>query len=346
MKKRPRYSDHFVYWLVAAIFLIWFYTKLTREYQHTLLLASVVWCVSISVVYFFNHFLIPRYLFPNRYFRFVIFSVYSLVISVWISLFITLLYFSLLLTQSDGMEFPFRIDLAFLLAGQFLVVAAGVLLHAVRENIRMIRRQNELELQRVEILAKLKESELRFLKSQFHPHFLFNTLNNLYSLSLRKSDQAPEMILKLSELLDYSLHRAEADRIPLSEEIQFIENYCELTRMRFGKAVILSFEAENQDPAYPVPPMILLPFVENAIKHGIHPEHPESFVRITVVQDNHGVRFETENRVFGLKPDQKVVDGIGLSHVRNRLELIMPGKYKLNIKQTKGLFTVNLTLNG
>lgn len=324
MKQWSRILYHFLFWLLSALFLMWFYTKLTREYAHTIVLAGIVWFVSMAVVYFFIRVLIPIYLITRRLVRFWILTCYTVVLAVWLSLFSVILYFAWLMMQTNGQTFPFNIDLVFLLAGQFLVIAAGVLLHSVRENIRM------------------KNNQLRLLKSQFHPHFLFNTLNNLYALSLKKSDETPRMILKLSDLLDYSLHKSDQSRVTVEEEVQLIENYFDLARMRFGDSLNLTLVTELPNAEFRIPPMLLLPFVENAIKHGVHPDIADNKVVVSISGHQHRIHFRVWNKTCGAVRDGR--PGLGIQQVKERLDLLLPGRFKLEIKDASGEFQVSLIL--
>jgi LytS/YehU family sensor histidine kinase len=236
-----------------------------------------------------------------------------------------------------------------MMAGQYLVVAAGVLGHAIRENFRAITLRNELENQRLEFQSKLMESELRFMKTQFHPHFLFNTLNNLYSLSLKKSDEAPGMILRLSKLLDYSLHGANSEQVSLSEEIQFIQNYIDIAQMRFGEKLTFHFDKEIDDTEFKMPPLLLMPFVENAVKHGISPESLQSWIRIKIHQLGKKLTFTIENSTFDSVIDFSTISGktgLGLEQVRNRLNIILPESHNLIINKEEQHFSVTLIING
>jgi sensor histidine kinase YesM len=347
--KNKRIVLHFGFWILAAVFLVWFYTKLTQEYEHTLILVGVVLPVSIATVYFFITFLIPRFLFTSRYGLFLLFSSYTVIIAVWISLLMVILFFTIILTRSGGQIFPFTIDIAFLLAGQFLVIAAGVLGHAVRENYRSLKIKAAMESAQLAMENKLKDSELRFMKTQFHPHFLFNTLNNLYALSLRKSDETPEMILKLSNLLDYSLHTSEKEVVDLQEEVRFIKDYLDLTKMRFQNQIKIDFKLSLESETYRLPPLILMPLVENSVKHGISSTPDQSWIDIELYQVKNHFSFSIRNS----KPNNPQAErinyaegGLGLKNLRSRLDLLLNDKYFLDIQENEDSFVANLKING
>ena len=312
------------------------------------MLVVIVWPVSMAAIYFINTFLIPKYLFKERYRRFVLFTTYTLIVAIWIVLFFVYLYFYKLLTRSHGQGFPFEIDLAFIIAGMFLVISTGVMGRIVRENFRILKEKNKIEKTKLTIQAQLKAVEAKTLKSQFHPHFLFNTLNNLYSLSLKKSDEAPKMILKLSELLDHSLNRSGETEVRLEEEISFLQNYIDLAAMRFGSGMNLSFEKNIENPLYPICPNILIPFLENAIKHGLSPDSEKNKIDIRLTQKGRGIYFEIINNQHKAGIDNSSLQeekGIGLQQVQAYLGLLYPDTHKLLIEDNEDTFIVKLRIH-
>ena len=340
---------HLIFWFAALLFLGWFYTQLTQEYSHTLVLVTIVWPVSVGAVYFINLKLIPNFLFRERYKRFTLYTSYTLIIATWITLLFVYLYFFRLLTNTGGRGFPFEIDLAFIIAGMFLVIFAGVLIHVVRENFRIFKEKTELEKLKLTIQARLKTVEAKTLKAQFHPHFLFNTLNNLYSLSLKKSDDAPKMILKLSDLLDHSLNRTEEIEVRLEEEVSFIKNYIDLAAMRFGERMNISFCTEIENPDHPICPNILIPFVENAIKHGISPEKDVNKIKLILNQKGKEMYFEIENAIHK-SPEYCYNDdknnGLGIQQVQAFLAALYSSSHKLHIEENENIFKVKLRIYG
>lgn len=348
MNTLKKILTHAGLWILAVIFWIWLFTGLTREYEYTLVLVVIVGAISVSVVYFFNLFLIPRFLFTRRYWRFGLLSVYSIIISVWITLFLLFLYLAHILSSNPGLHSPFQIDVAFLLAGMFLVIIAGVLGHVIRENFNNLKEKSALKAATLEANAKLKESELRLLKSQFHPHFLFNTLNNLYALSLKKSDDTPGMILKLSDLLDYSLYGSEKDKVELKEEIQFIQNYLDLIKMRFKNHGEITFDWKSDNQECKISPMMLIPFVENAVKHGLGKSDKEGWIRISLEQNSSHLIFKIENSLAD-KDFQENTDhsdyGLGLQQIKSRLDILYPNSHTLIITDDPKQYTVKLEIH-
>jgi two-component system LytT family sensor kinase len=194
------------------------------------------------------------------------------------------------------------------------------------------------------------DTELSFLKSQIHPHFFFNTLNNLYSLTLQKSDLAPEVVLKLSDLMSYMLYESEAALVPLDKEICSLENYLALERLRFGDRLSLSFDSSGSTvspgSAIPIriPPLILLTFAENSFKHGMNQTIGAGRIAITLKVVAGDLWFEIDNPVGPRRasPDDK--NGIGLKNVIRRLDLLYGSRYQLDLTETDSRFHVTLKI--
>ncbi len=188
-----------------------------------------------------------------------------------------------------------------------------------------------------------KTAELTALKHQLNPHFLFNTLNNLYALALKKSDQTPGVIEKLSNILDYMLYRCNDNFVSLQKEIEMIENYLMLEKIRYGKRVNISFEKEV-DKEVKIGPLLLLTFIENAFKHGVTQELQEAFISIKIHLHLGQIIFNIENSKSknGVERDDK--SSIGLNNVKKQLELLYAQNYSLWIKDELNNYSVNLKL--
>lgn len=182
------------------------------------------------------------------------------------------------------------------------------------------------------VLREKLQTELKLLKDQLHPHFLFNTLNNIYSLSLQQSAKAPEMILKLSGLLNFMIYDGMSQTIPLRKELQALKDYIELERLRLNTRLELTFEATGDIDQQQVPPMLLFPFVENCFKHGSHKTTEKVWISFNLVAQGDTLIAQIENSVPGeLSNATGQGSGIGLANVQRRLELLYPGRYELRI---------------
>jgi sensor histidine kinase YesM len=192
--------------------------------------------------------------------------------------------------------------------------------------------------------------ELEALKSQINPHFLFNTLNNIYSLSLRKSEKAPEMILKLSDMMRYVLYECSSETVPLEREFQFIRNYIDLERIRHGDHVSISFELNGDPGDNKIGPLLLIPIVENCFKHGLNAQMEKGFVDIRLSVTDHNLTLAASNSITETKALSDMFrgkrrNGIGLENVRKRLNLLYPHQHRLVIDPSANRWMVTLDLN-
>ncbi len=199
-----------------------------------------------------------------------------------------------------------------------------------------------------DLITRTMQSELRFLKSQINPHFLFNTLNNLYALTLKKSDQAPEIVLKLSEIMRYMLYECNEKQVLLSKEILYMNNYLDLERLRQPKDADISFISKGRVSEQMVAPLLFVPFVENSFKHGLnHQINGGGFVHISLHISDNDLEFIIENSKTEHLPQMSHPrsGGIGLVNVKQRLQMLYPDAYSLTIKDEPGRYTVTLHLS-
>lgn len=187
--------------------------------------------------------------------------------------------------------------------------------------------------------------EIALLKSQLHPHFLFNTLNNIYSLAIKGSDKTADSILKLSSLLDYLVYQTNRDRIALRSEIALLENYLELEKLRYGDSLKLQLNIENIRKELTAPPLILLPFVENCFKHGGKNSTGAFEILIDLKMESSTLIFKVVNSIHQDKTkNEKNRMGIGLSNIRDRLNHHYPNRYSLTINNQSDYFTIVLEI--
>jgi two-component system LytT family sensor kinase len=202
--------------------------------------------------------------------------------------------------------------------------------------------QNDL-LKSQQLVQKQLDSELSFLKAQIHPHFFFNTLNNIYSLTFIDVENSRASLHKLSRMMRYLLYETQNDRTSLQREIEFVRDYIALMQLRLNDHTTVEFTEPRSTTERSIAPMILLPFVENAFKHGIH-SVKESRISINIRQDCNLLVLEVENTFFG-KRDRDIDDGgIGLANTRRRLELIYADHYRLNYGPAEDKYSVRLEL--
>lgn len=225
----------------------------------------------------------------------------------------------------------------FLRAFVFFGFSSGLALSLklFRKRTRLAKREKMLVQERLSV-------ELKSLRNQLNPHFLFNTLNNIYSLTRKKSDMAPDAVLKLSNLLDFMLYKSETDTITLASEIQFLEDFIALEKIRYNERLSLSFKKNIEDPSAQIPPLLLLPLIENAFKHGASESQNEISITLEIIQKGNEVIFWIENNYDPLQNQSS--NGIGLQNVSRRLKLLYKN-HKIEITPQAGIFKVYLYLD-
>ena len=223
-----------------------------------------------------------------------------------------------------------------------LMLTLGVFLLSTAYKASLIAMNNEKEAQRLK--SEGLESELRFLKSQINPHFLFNALNNVYSLSLIQSEKTPDTILKLSEMLRYILYDCNQEKVPLNKELAFIRNYVDLMKLKDDQIQNIKLTLPIVSSSDMIEPMLFVPFVENAFKHSKIEDLVNGWINIELTLSNRQLIFTIKNSVPELSYTKDSVGGIGLENVRRRLQLLYPQRHELFIDKTEQQFTAQLSI--
>lgn len=216
------------------------------------------------------------------------------------------------------------------------VVGVTGALEVLRHYYQELTRRQEVEKQHI-------ATELQLLKAQIHPHFFFNTLNSLYGLALEQSEHTPASILRLSELMNFVLYEAKAKDVPLQREMEIIEDYIALEKLRYGERVQVAINKSGSLTEWRIPGLLLLPFVENAFKHGVSPETGQAWLNLSLQAEPKQLKWVVENSIgTSTKPNQS--PGLGLENVRRRLELLYPDQHRLEILEEEDVFMVVLEL--
>ena len=206
----------------------------------------------------------------------------------------------------------------------------------------------EHQRERIDLQRQNLTSELKYLKTQINPHFFFNTLNSIYALTLKKSEKAPEVVLKLSEMMRYMLYESNERLIPLSQEINYIQNYLELEKLRHGDNFKMDVNIKGDDQGLQIAPLLFIPFLENAFKHGIDHQLNSGHVKIDLDIGKQKLHLKVTNNLPTAEPvvhkNGKKSGGIGLTNVRRRLNILYPKKHQLDIKKSDNEFKVDLDL--
>lgn len=219
-------------------------------------------------------------------------------------------------------------------AGSFIIF--GIARH-IYNYIKLKQAAQQLSIEK-------QAAELNYLKSQTNPHFLFNTLNNIYSLARDKSDLTPESILRLSKILRFMLYETSGAYITIEQELKIIDNYIALEKLRFDESLNVNFNHDIEDMKQPIPPLLLVPLVENAFKHGASETRAMPFVDIKLAINQKQLTFVIKNSIEVFLGQQSVKESIGLSNLRRQLELLYI-TYNLSVQKNESVFTAILNIN-
>ena len=283
---------------------------------------SLTYTLYIMAIIWVNHFvLIPFVLDRKKYVLFGVFFIALIILASYIKI-----GFKNNLGSISKLSFFF-----------LYTTGTGMAAFFLRRSIQIQRKNNEKE--------KLqKELELNYLKEQVNPHFLFNTLNSIYALSRQQSTETPDVVMQLSELMRYQLESAKKDFVLLKEELEFIENYLLLEEKRLSNRCTIEFSIEGELSTIKIAPMLLIPFVENAIKHGAQATNENSTIDITADVQSDKLNFSVVNSKPSLISTSNR-KGMGLENVKRRLNLLYPNEHKLEINDTEKEFHIDLTIN-
>ncbi len=235
-------------------------------------------------------------------------------------------------------QLPFFYPLGFLVGLMDIGFASGAAIAIKQIRIQLSAKEKERNL----INEKL-EAELKFLRNQIRPHFLFNTLNNIYGLARKNSNETAAVVMKLSKLLRFMLYETSKPSIKIGDEIKMLDDYIELEKIRYGRRLTVKFLREIDNEYESISPLLLLTFVENAFKHGVGESCFESFILINMTLQNSILNFDIEN-TKECNTENEVTENIGLKNVKRQLEL-MYKEYNMLVKSELTIFKVSLTIN-
>ena len=334
---------HLAFWAVYVTFFGLLYGSYIDDYYRAFMVELVELPFKMGLVYFNMYYLMPRYLLEKRYLEFFVYLLLLMgaigaIMQFVILPFIVHPFFCTPSCTGDKLT-------VFRFIKNMVNINYVVAISAV---IALLRNWYSHQKAAQSLVQDKLEAELKVLKAQIHPHFLFNTLNSLYSLTLKKSDNAPEVVLKLSGLMDYMLHDANAAKVPLDKELDYIKNYIALERIRYGERVDVQFTQTGSTSGKQIAPLLLLPFVENAFKHGVSTETKNAWIRIDVKVTEDKLVLLVENCNCNDKATTNAHDmasGIGLKNLRRRLELLYEGKYELEMEDEQDSYAARLELN-
>jgi two-component system LytT family sensor kinase len=334
LSKRVVY--HSLIWILYTLSLL-FIDRWEEDFM-LILRNTIIHVFFLMLMVYTNYlYLIPHFLSKKHFISYILLLLITVAIVMPIEM--VCLYWNMSGNDNIDAQLDLLTKQSNLFIFLFLALVTSTVLKITKEWLFQQAVQKDLE-------NKNLQSELSFLKSQINPHFLFNTLNSIYALTLKKSDKAPEIVLRLSEMMRYMLYKSNEKTVPLEQEIQYIQNYLALEKTRYGEKARIEFEYTG-DPAvnYTIAPLLFITFLENSFKHGLSQSIKQGFVECLLYVEDNTIDFTIQNSKTTEKDEGYFQGGIGLVNVRRRLELIYPGKYELEIHETDDIYLVNLKIN-
>jgi two-component system LytT family sensor kinase len=296
--------------------------------------------VKMLFVYYIFYFVIPLFLERSKVLTLISTSLLGFIVTAILYRCVdTFIYLPIFHPEITAAVFD-PINIALASFDIFITASAATTIKMIRVHYASMDYEKEL------IREKLS-SELDFLRAQTNPHFLFNTLNNLYGLARKKSEKTPDAVLMLSKIMRFMLYDCRSPRIPVSGESKVIRDYIELEKLRYNDRLTVHFEENLDAPSALIAPLLLLPFVENSFKHGAHSSTDAAEIKVRLTLKNNQLDFSVENTFDeeeGFKKDLSA-SGIGLRNERRQLELLYPGCHELTISDENGWYKAHLQIN-
>lgn len=336
-----RITGHILFWIAFVIVFGVPYCSLEGDCLTMIFDILILMPVKMAAVYFTIYYLLPFFLIQKKYVRFFLLFFLSAIIFGLLHRTLQFYIIGPLYYPETYLGWHFW-NKSYILYGILSIYTVV----AVATAIKLLKQSYQNQKLNQQLVNEKLEAELNMLKAQIHPHFLFNTLNNIYALALEKSEATAEGILKLSDLLDYMLYDCNVPFIALDKEIKLINDYIELEKLRYGKRLKVNMQVTGNTSGKQIAPMLILPFVENSFKHGSSKELNETRINIDLKVALNAIDLRVENSRSNsrVKDNNGYSEGIGLNNVKRRLELIYKGKYQLEINANEGLFKIHLHL--
>lgn len=317
-------------WLIVYGMLIIYFTQKSKLIVG-LITANIFILFFFIAVYGNSDFLITRFFHKNKYWEYGIYTTLLLLLTVFLRMFIEDISLNRVFSRHTFYGWNVA-HFFFVLVTQFLAFLFGFLLRISIDYVDLLHTQEILK-------NKQLTTELSLLKAQVQPHFLFNTLNNIYSLSVTNSPKTSEMIAKLSDMMRYFVDEATKEKVLLETEIQFLENYIELEQIRMVNPLKLTFTNNIAARHFLAPPMLLIPFVENVFKHGVNKTLKDNEAEIVLSLENGMLHYRVKNKTF----NQKAATWRSLANLQKRLALLYPDNFGFEAYCKDGYFYASLS---
>ncbi len=328
---------HFIFWISYFTFNVIRWGSYYQDYWYSFKSNLVTFTLSMILVYINIYFLFPKFILKRKYINYLISL--TLTLCIFYVVRTELIYYFINENVWPESSTPQK---AYSFNHIVIVFLIGIYDVALVTTIKLTA-DWVFEKKRTEQLQKAQfRSELNFLKAQIQPHFFFNTLNNLYALAIEKSDKAPEVILKLSEIMQYVLYEVKEPKISLLKEINYIHSYLELEKLRYGDSTKSHLNINGNIDNVNVPPLLFLPFIENCFKHGAK-NNDNIEVNIKFDKEDKKMTFYVENN-FSNSTNVVTKHGIGIENVKRRLQLLYPNEFTLKTNIVENKYVVELII--
>ena len=335
--KKYRVWRHVAFWILHTLFFAFFWQITNPDSEANWILTTGMWIpVRILYCYPLMYWVVPKFLLNGKYTQFAIIIILWFIAGYFLNYLFRAYVF---IPLRDALHYesvnrnPWNTP-SFLV----LTTTAGMTSMMVLFRYWFRKQQEWMQAEKEKVTA-----ELQLLKAQVHPHFLFNTLNNIYSFSLENSPKTPGLILKLSSLLSYMLYDCKVEEVLLEKEIEVMKNYLDLETERYGNKIEISLNIEGDIKNKCIAPLLLLPFLENAFKHGTSEQLEKPWLSMDVAVKQNTMRCKIVNSKNDSVPVNK--NGIGIQNVKKRLDFLYPGKHELKMTDEGNFFVVSLFID-
>ena len=328
---------HLAFWCVYLSFFIYqLSSRPEAEWSRVMKVVAVAVPFSMLISYLNYFIFLPRFLEDKKLWRYLL--VFFVTFAVVMTLRFQLERFVLdSFTRQEQYLYQTRFIIQVVMINFFIVVFLGL--------IRFVVDWFEFEAHKKSVENERLTAELNFLKAQINPHFLFNTLNNLYYLAYTKSSNTAEVIAKLSQMMRYMIYDSNHPKVPLSKEINYMENYIGLERLRLNDQIPIQLSIKGNPTNSLVTPFIFITFLENAFKHGVSNNNPNAWINVCLEVNGNECNYRVENsKIKSPKPEAEEKSGIGLQNVMRRLELSYPERHQLEVQDLADRYIVNLKI--
>jgi two-component system, LytTR family, sensor histidine kinase AlgZ len=333
----PKYRvhRHFIYWTLYLLMWVCYWTILHYTFARNLFI-MLVWLPLLLVYsYPLGYVVIPRLLLKSRYFVFGVFVIAWALLGWYANV-----YFrgAIFIPLQEWIGFS-EINRIAADPGSFLCMTTTA---ACLSATTLVKRWMQKQQEWMKAVKEKATAQMELLKAQLHPHFLFNTLNNIYAFALENSPKTPQMILKLSSLLSYMLYDCKADEVLLEKEVEVMKHYMDLEKERYGERIEISVNIEGDICDKYITPLLILPFLENAFKHGTSEQLHMAWMSVDIAVEDYLLKCKVVNSKNESQSFQE--DGVGISNLKKRLELLYQGQYDLKLADEGEFFAASLVL--